>query len=108
VAFLRKLHGGIAKGQIGRIEGEVPLEVATYLLNTKREELLEMERRHQVTIFVKGRPDFIAGQMELSFLKREKEEMPLAEYVGGRPGTCEPRPPPQVEKAAEVGRGRNR
>ncbi len=81
VAFLRKVHGGIAKGQVGRIEGEVPLEVATYLLNTKREELLEMERRHQVTIFIKGRPDFIAGQMELSFLKREKEETPLDEYV---------------------------
>jgi len=105
VAFLRKIHGGIAKGQIGRIEGEVPLEVATYLLNTKREELLEMERRHQVTIFVKGRPDFIAGQMELFFLKREKEETPLAEYVeAGVPAPLpEPRPaPPQVEKAAEA------
>ena len=57
VAFLRKIQAGLAKGQIGRIEGEIPLEVATYLLNTKREELLEMERRHQVSIFVKGRPD---------------------------------------------------
>jgi ribonuclease E len=105
VAFLRKIHGGIAKGQVGRIEGEIPLEVATYLLNTKREELLEMERRHQVTIFVKGRPDFIAGQMELSFLKREKEETSPAEYVeAGAPAPLpEPRPaPPQVEKTAEV------
>ncbi|HEY7746318.1 MAG TPA: Rne/Rng family ribonuclease, partial [Desulfuromonadales bacterium] len=104
VAFLRKIHGGIAKGQIGRIEGEVPLEVATYLLNTKREELLEMERRHQATIFVKGRPDFIAGQMELSFLKRDKEELP-AEYVdAGVPAPLpEPRPAPlQVEKTAEA------
>ncbi|HXV19533.1 MAG TPA: Rne/Rng family ribonuclease [Desulfuromonadales bacterium] len=105
VAFLRKIHGGIAKGQVGRIEGEIPLEVATYLLNTKREELLEMERRHQVSIFVKGRPDFIAGQMELSFLKREKEETPPAEYVeAGAPAPQpEPRPaPPQVEKPADV------
>jgi ribonuclease E len=105
VAFLRKIHGGIAKGQIGRIEGEIPLEVATYLLNTKREELLEMERRHQVTIFVKGRPDFIAGQLELSFLKREREEAPPAEYVeaGALAPLPEPRPaPPQVEKTAEA------
>jgi ribonuclease E len=105
VAFLRKIHGGIAKGQIGRIEGEVPLEVATYLLNTKREELLEMERRNQVAIFIKGRPDFIAGQMELSFMKREREETPAAEYVeAGAPSALyEPRPmPAQQERLAEV------
>ena len=47
VAFLRKIQAGLAKGQVGRVEGEIPLDVATYLLNTKREELLEMERRHQ-------------------------------------------------------------
>ena len=91
IAFLRKIHAGIAKGQVGRIEGEIPLEVATYLLNTKREELLEMERRHQVTIFVKGRPDFVAGQTELSFLRREKEESAPAEYVEA------PIPAPQPE-----------
>ncbi len=110
VAFLRKIQAGLAKGQIGRIEGEIPLEVATYLLNTKREELLEMERRHQVTIFVKGRPDFIAGQMELNFLKREKEET-LAEYVEAavtRPA-AEPKPEavtkPEIEGAEEEAAG---
>ncbi len=76
IAFLRKLHGAVAKGQIGRVEGEVPLEVATYLLNSKREELVEMERRHQLTIVIKGRPDFLAGQAELSTQKREKDELP--------------------------------
>ncbi len=76
IAFLRKVHGAVAKGQIGRVEGEVPLEVASYLLNAKREELVEMERRHQMMIVIKGRPDFIAGQSELSTQKREKEEIP--------------------------------
>ncbi len=74
IAFLRRIHAGVAKGQIGRVEGEVPLEVATYLLNSKKEELLELERRHNVSIFIKGRPDFTAGQTEANFLKREKEE----------------------------------
>jgi ribonuclease E len=75
IAFLRKIQSGLAKGQIGRIEGEVPLEVATYLLNMKREELVDMERRHQIVLIIKGRPDFIAGQVELTFHKREKEEL---------------------------------
>ncbi|BCA79231.1 Rne/Rng family ribonuclease [Desulfuromonas sp. AOP6] len=73
IAFLRKVYGGIARGQIDRIEGEVPLEVATYLLNSKREELIELERSRNVSIMIKGKPDLISGQMELTFQKREKE-----------------------------------
>ena len=80
VAFLRKLQAGIAKGQIGTAEGEVPLDVATYLLNTRREELLLMERQHHLAIIIKGRADLSSGQFELSFLKREKEEQ-IPEYV---------------------------
>jgi ribonuclease E len=81
VAFLRKIHAGVAKGQIARVEGEVPLDVATYLLNTKREDLLEMERRHNLSVLIKGHPDFIAGRAELTFHKREKEEQGAAEFV---------------------------
>jgi ribonuclease E len=80
IAFLRKLQAAAAKGQVGRIEGEVPLDVATYLLNNKREELLGMERRHNLTILVKGRPDFMASQAEVTIHKREKEEV-AAEYI---------------------------
>ncbi len=74
VAFLRKVHSTVAKGQIGRVEGEVPLEVATYLLNLKREELVDMERRHQMVLVIKGRPDFTPGQATLTVAKREKED----------------------------------
>ncbi len=80
VAFLRKLQSGIAKGQIGTAEGDVPLDVATYLLNTRREELMLMERQHRLSIVIKGSPELKSGQFELSFLKREKEEQ-AAEYV---------------------------
>ena len=103
VAFLRKVHAGVAKGQIGRVEAEIPLEVATYLLNTKREELVEMERRHNLSIFVKGHPDFVAGQMELTFAKREKEESPVetAETMPLRPVEREPAAVPGFEAAPE-------
>ncbi len=80
VAFLRKLQAGIAKGQIGTAECEVPLEVANYLLNTRREELLLMERQHRLSIIIKGVSDLKAEQFELSFFKREKEEA-IPEYV---------------------------
>jgi ribonuclease E len=74
VAFLRKLHAAVARGQVERIEGEVPIDVAHYLLNTKREELSELERRYQVTIFIRARKSFIASQFELIVHKREKED----------------------------------
>jgi ribonuclease E len=74
VAVLRKLQAGIAKGQIAKIEGEVPLDVATYLLNGKRHELVEMEQQHQLEIVLRGRADLIAGQVELTFVRREKED----------------------------------
>jgi len=74
VGFLRKLHAAIARGQVERVEGEVPIDVAHYLLNTKREELLEMERRYQVSIFIRARKSFVASQFELIVHKREKGE----------------------------------
>ena len=80
VAFLRKLQTGIAKGQIGLAEGEVPMDVATYLLNSRREELLLMERQHKLAIVIRGSNDLSPGQFELTFAKREKEEE-TAEFV---------------------------
>ncbi|TRO81118.1 Rne/Rng family ribonuclease [Desulfuromonas acetexigens] len=80
VAFMRKLQTGIAKGQIGLAEGDVPMEVATYLLNSRREELLLMERQHKLAIVIRGCKDLKPGQFELTFAKREKEEQ-AAEFV---------------------------
>ncbi|MBE0598002.1 MAG: Rne/Rng family ribonuclease [Desulfuromonadales bacterium] len=101
VSFLRKLHGAIAKGQIGRVEGEVPLEVATYLLNSKREELLDMERLHQVVIVIKGRPDLLPSQMELVSMRREKEESQLADVIPFLPAVQPPPPMPRPALAEE-------
>ncbi len=74
VAFLRKLQAAVARGQVERVEGEVPIDVAHYLLNTKREELSEMERRYQAGIFIRARKSFVASQYELIVHKREKGE----------------------------------
>jgi ribonuclease E len=74
VAFLRKLQAAVARGSVERVEGEVPIDVAHYLLNTKREELSEMERRYQVSIFIRARKSFVASQFELTVHKREKGE----------------------------------
>ena len=74
VALLRKIQAGLAKGSIGRVEGDIPLEVANYLLNNRRRELHSLEHQHNVDIHIRGLTDLKAGEMELNFLKKEKEE----------------------------------
>jgi len=74
LAFLRRIHAAVAKGKTARIEGRVSLEVASYLLNAKRDELVELERRHQAEIILHGDPAMRAEPGELEVIKREKGE----------------------------------
>lgn len=87
--FLRRVYTGMAKGHVGHVEAEIPLEVASYILNLKRGELMELERHYSAVITIKGRPEFIAGQMEITFHKREKEhQITTQQYIdaaSGRP-----------------------
>jgi ribonuclease E len=99
VAFMRKIQAGVAKGQIGLVEGEVPLDVAIYLLNSKREELHEMERQRNLSIFIKGHPHFVAGQAELTFHKREQEKAE-PEFVSA--ATTPPMPAVEPAQQEEV------
>ena len=74
VAALRKIQGGLAKGHIARIEVDIPLDAANYLLNAMRDELHELELRNQLEIVVRGRADMIASQIEIVCIRREKED----------------------------------
>ncbi len=72
VAFLRRIQTSIAKGQIGLVEGELPLAAALYLLNDKREELSELERKYDLEIRLVGRTELLPHEADLKLHKREK------------------------------------
>ena len=72
--LLRRIHTSVAKGQIRRVNTELPLEVASYLLNNKREDLLELERRYNVDIHIHGNPALLTDQVEIDFLRRDKDK----------------------------------
>ena len=55
------------------VEALLPLNVAGWLLNRKREELVKLESRYGATIVIEGRPDMLPAEVELSFKKREVE-----------------------------------
>ncbi|MBA4392044.1 MAG: ribonuclease [Desulfobacca sp.] len=71
--YLRKIWLGISKGAIATVNGVLPLEVANYLLNRKREELSRLEESHRVTIFLEGQPNLLPEDGKLEFVKKEKE-----------------------------------
>ncbi len=72
LSFLRKVHASAAKGQIAEVCGNLPLEVAYYLLNRKKRELAQIENDYDIVVTVKGKPSFLLNQLELELIKREK------------------------------------
>ena len=56
VRFLRQLQLQTLKKSGSSVTGLVPAEVAEYLLNRKKSELLELETRRGLTITIKGDP----------------------------------------------------
>lgn len=54
LGFLRKLQLETLKDKISVVKGIVPAEVADYLLNKKRKDILELELRHEIDIRIEG------------------------------------------------------
>ncbi len=44
--YLRRIQTGASRKQVGRIECRFPLDVAQYLLNNKRQEIMELEEKY--------------------------------------------------------------
>ncbi|MFH0780710.1 MAG: ribonuclease E/G [Pseudomonadota bacterium] len=71
--YLRRIQTGASRKGIGQIECHFPIDVASYLLNNKRSELHEMEKRYEIEIVINARPDMKPMDNELLFHKAEKE-----------------------------------
>jgi ribonuclease E len=54
LSFLRKLRLETLKGDLASVKGVVPPEVAKYLLNRKKKEILDLEMRRNLNIVIEG------------------------------------------------------
>jgi len=54
LSFLRKLRLETLKGDVTSVKGVVPPEVAKYLLNKKKKEILDLEMRRNLNIVIEG------------------------------------------------------
>jgi ribonuclease E len=65
IAFLRKLNLETLKENVSRVKGIVPSEVADYLLNKKRKEILDLEVRRDITICIEGDSSMAPGESNI-------------------------------------------
>jgi len=70
---LRRIQTGASRKQVETIECHFPLDVASYLLNKKRSELNDLEKRYQVEISIIAEVDMKPADHEVIFHKTEKE-----------------------------------
>lgn len=67
VSFLRRIWMGLSRGGVTRVDGILPVEVASYLQNKKRRELAGLENRYQVKINLYGDPTLPPGGGTIDF-----------------------------------------
>ena len=106
LAALRKLQTRSTRGGVGSIKVALPPDVATWLLNNKREELLRIERTQQLVVEIEPRPTMLRHESDFTSLAREKplETLPAVPDVPAEPPPASvPRP---TEEKAEAGEPR--
>jgi ribonuclease E len=113
LSFLRKVHAAAAKGTTAEVIGSLPLEVAYYLLNRKRQELSRIEMDYDIEVTVKGKPSYLLNQMELELVKREKlpqEELPQEKGIvrGGAVAAKEEAPHEAADGRKKKKRGKGK
>jgi ribonuclease E len=72
--YLRRIQTGASRKQVINIECRFPLDVAQYLLNNKRQELMDLEEKYETSITVISDPTLKPAEHDINFGKAEKED----------------------------------
>ena len=65
IGFLRKLSLETLKEKASRVKGIVPLDVADYLLNKKRREIVDIEERRDLSVEIEGDRSMMPGESKI-------------------------------------------
>jgi ribonuclease E len=71
--YLRRIQTGASRKIVERVECRFPLDVAHYLLNNKRHELIDLEKRHHISVEIIADPALKPADHEIHFHKEGKE-----------------------------------
>ncbi|MDH3629246.1 MAG: Rne/Rng family ribonuclease [Acidobacteriota bacterium] len=71
LAALRKLQTRCSRGDVEQVKLWLPPEVAEYLLNQKRPDIVRMEETHEMTIEIMARADLLRHDHDTEVVQRE-------------------------------------
>lgn len=69
LVHIRHIQTGVTRKEIKRVVCHLPMEVAQYILNKKRQDLIELEQEHQVEISILPDPAMPPTESKIDFLK---------------------------------------
>ena len=72
----RKIETQTVKGLSSQIKVSLPYEVADYLLNQKRSEIVHLENEYEMSIQISGNPDMAWDECRIETTKREAPHAP--------------------------------
>lgn len=71
LVYLRKIQTGVVNRNVVKAICRLPLEVAQYLLNKKKEDLFELEQRYKVTIDIEAQPELAPSAGRIEFVREQ-------------------------------------
>lgn len=74
LSLLRQISSQAAQNQIQEVRAVVPIEVANFLLNQKRKDILALEEQQRLKIFLTAKEGLAPEEMQVEFVKREGTE----------------------------------
>jgi ribonuclease E len=94
LSLLRQIGSQATQNLLQEVRAVVPLEVANFLLNQKRKDLLALEEQHHLKIFITAKQGLDPEEMQVEFVKREASEAsPPAERAKKGPKKRAKEPP---------------
>ena len=76
LALLRLIGEEARKERTGRVIAQVPVDVATYLMNEKREQLKQIEVRDKVSLVIVPNPHMLTPAYTLRRIRDDEKELP--------------------------------
>jgi ribonuclease E len=73
VGYLRKIWQILFQKKAAIVKAIVAPDIANYLLNQKRRDIVSLEQRHQATIIIEAAPGFLPHEGQVEFVPKEKE-----------------------------------
>ncbi len=73
VGYLRKIWQTLSQKKAAVIKATLAPDIANYLLNQKRQTIVNLEQRHRATIIIEATPGLLPHEGQVEFVPREKE-----------------------------------